>query len=99
MDVNRFTLTFCPIHDYIFDDYKEDDFIDKLIATAEAELGYLEKKSNKNLDDKTANAGSNNYTKYNRDLKAWTGVGSISAQWCQAFVDWVFITAFGLEAA
>ena len=67
MDVNRFTLTFCPIHDYIFDDYKEDNFmkaIDKLIATAEAELGYLEKKSNKNLDDKTANAGSSNYTKY-----------------------------------
>ena len=27
--------------------------IDKLIATAEAELGYLEKKSNKDLDDKT----------------------------------------------
>jgi hypothetical protein len=24
MDVNRFTLTFCPIHDYVFDDYKED---------------------------------------------------------------------------
>ena len=37
MDVNRFTLTFCPIHDYIFDDYKEDNYmkaIDKLIATA-----------------------------------------------------------------
>lgn len=73
--------------------------IDKLIATAEAELSYLEKKSNKDLDDKTSNAGSSNYTKYNRDLKAWTGVGSISAQWCQAFVDWVFITAFGLEGA
>ena len=53
--------------------------VDKLISTAEAELGYLEKKSNKDLDNKTANAGSANYTKYNRDLKAWTGVGSISA--------------------
>lgn len=73
--------------------------IDRLIVTAENELGYLEKKSNKNLDDKTANAGSNNYTKYNRDLKAWTGVGSIDAQWCQAFVDWLFIEAFGVEAA
>ncbi len=73
--------------------------VDKLISTAEAELGYLEKKSNKDLDNKTANAGSANYTKYNRDLKAWTGVGSISAQWCQAFVDWVFIKAFGLETA
>ena len=73
--------------------------IDKLIAVAEAEIGYLEKKSNKDLDSKTANAGSANYTKYNRDLKKWTGVGSLNAQWCQAFVDWVFITAFGLEGA
>lgn len=73
--------------------------VDKLIAVAEAELGYLEKKSNKDLDDKTANAGDKNYTKYNRDLKEWTGVGSVSYQWCQAFVDWCFITAFGLADA
>ena len=73
--------------------------IEKLISVAEAEIGYLEKKSNKDLDDKTANAGSNNYTKYNRDLKAWTSVGSIDAQWCQAFVDWCFIAAFGVDAA
>ena len=72
---------------------------DKLIRVAEKEIGYLEKKSNKDLDDKTKNAGSNNYTKYNRDLKEWTGVGYINAQWCQAFVDWCFITAFGLEDA
>lgn len=72
---------------------------ERLIAVAEKELGYLEKKSNKDLDDKTANAGSNNYTKYNRDLKAWTGVGYLNAQWCQAFVDWVFITCFGVELA
>ena len=72
---------------------------EKLIRTAEAELGYLEKKSNKSLDDKTANAGGGNYTKYNRDLRAWAKVGSLNAQWCQAFVDWCFITAFGLEGA
>ena len=69
--------------------------IDKLIRVAEDQVGYLEKKSNKDLDDKTKNAGSNNYTKYNRDLLEWTGVGSINAQWCQAFVDWCFIEAFG----
>lgn len=73
--------------------------VDKLIAVAEDQIGYLEKKSNKDLDSKTANAGSNNYTKYNRDLKAWTGVGYINAQWCQAFVDWCFIRAFGVEDA
>ncbi len=73
--------------------------VDKLISTAEAEVGYREKRSNSQLDDKTGNAGSGNYTKYNRDLKAWTGVGSLNAQWCQAFVDWCFIKAFGVEGA
>ncbi len=73
--------------------------IDRLIAVAEGELGYLEKKSNKDLDDKTANAGSANYTKYNRDMKAWVGSAGLSDQWCQNFVDWVFVVAFGLELA
>jgi len=73
--------------------------IDRLIAVAEGELGYLEKKSNKDLDDKTANAGSANYTKYNRDMKAWAGSAGLSDQWCQNFVDWVFVVAFGLELA
>ena len=40
--------------------------IERLIATAMAEEGYLEKASNSQLDSKTANAGSNNYTKYAR---------------------------------
>lgn len=43
--------------------------IDKLIQTADNEVGYLEKSSNSQLDDKTANAGMNNYTKYWRDIK------------------------------
>lgn len=73
--------------------------VDRVIAVAEGELGYLEKKSNSHLDDKTANAGSNNYTKYNRDMKAWAGSAGLSDQWCQNFVDWVFVTAFGLEDA
>lgn len=73
--------------------------IDKLIDVALSQVGYLEKKSSRDLDDKTANAGSGNYTKYNRDLKAWTGVGYINAQWCQAFVDWCFIVAFGEDGA
>lgn len=70
--------------------------IDRLIRIAEAQVDYLEKRSNKDLDKKTANAGSANYTKYNRNLKKWMGVGSIDTQWCQAFVDWCFIEAFGI---
>ena len=37
--------------------------INKLIQIAKNEVGYLEKKSNAQLDSKTGNAGSNNYTK------------------------------------
>lgn len=73
--------------------------IDRLITTAEAEIGYLEKKSNKDLDSKTNNAGSANYTKYNRDMKAWAKSAGINDQWCQNFVDWCFVSAFGLEIA
>ena len=32
------------------------------------EEGYLEKRTNANLDSKTDNAGYNNWTKYARDL-------------------------------
>ena len=62
-----------------------------LIKIAEAELGYLEKASNKDLDSKTANAGSNNYTKYSRDL-AKAGFFNNSKQgyaWCAVFVTWL----------
>ena len=44
------------------------NYASKVIEVALAEVGYLEKKSNKNLDSKTANAGSANYTKYGRDM-------------------------------
>ena len=39
-----------------------------VLKIAEAEVGYLEKKSAANLYDKTANAGRNNYTKYANDF-------------------------------
>ena len=41
-----------------------------LSVSEEAEVGYLEKANNKNLDGKTENAGDKNYTKYARDLDA-----------------------------
>lgn len=69
--------------------------IDLILETAKKELGYLQKKSNSNLDDKTANAGYNNYTKYWRDIKS-----SFQGQpWCAAFVSWVFMKALGLDRA
>ena len=71
------------------------DAINKLIMIAKNEIGYLEKKNNSQLDSKTANAGSNNYTKYWRDIKP-----SYQGQpWCAAFVSWCFMKAFGQEKA
>ena len=69
--------------------------INKLIAIAKAEVGYLEKRNNASLNDKTANAGSNNYTKYWRDI-----MPSYQGQpWCACFVTWVFVQAFGQAMA
>lgn len=82
-----------------YKDYKEvstvDKNIERLILIAKNEIGYLEKKSNSQLDDKTANAGSNNYTKYWRDIKP-----SYQGQpWCAAFISWCFMKAFGQDMA
>ena len=43
--------------------------ITKLINRALTWDGYLEKKSNRDLDDFTANAGNKNYTCFARDYK------------------------------
>ena len=73
---------------------------DKLIEIALAEVGYLEKKSKDNLDSKTANAGSNNYTKYARDMMKYNaGIYVNGYAWCDTFVDWCFTKAFGAEQA
>ena len=74
-----------------------------VIAVAEKEVGYLEKKSNSNLDSKTGNAGYNNYTKYARDFDTkypdfYNGRKNGFA-WCDIFVDWCFVSAFGVSTA
>lgn len=56
----------------------------KIVNTALKEVGYKEKKSNKDLDSKTANAGKNGYTKYGK----W--YGKVKSEWCVIFVCWVF---------
>lgn len=73
----------------------------KVINIALAEDGYLEKASNSQLDSKTANAGKNNYTKYARDLDS---IGFYNGRknghdWCDVFVDWCFVQAYGKDAA
>lgn len=74
----------------------------KVIALAMSEVGSLEKKSNDQLDDKTANAGSANFTKYARDLDAIGDFYNGKKQgyaWCDVFVDWLMVKCFGVEAA
>lgn len=74
---------------------------ERLVAVARAEIGYIEKATNDRLDEKLANPGKNNWTKYARDLD---GLGCIyngrknGYDWCDVFVDWCFVTAFGIGA-
>lgn len=64
----------------------------RLISIAKAEIGYLEKASDKGLDSKTANAGSRNYTKYGQ----WYGLNG--QPWCAIFVSWCFDRLTGSKA-
>ena len=74
--------------------------VDKVIKVEEAEVGYMEKASPKDLDDKTKNAGYNNYTKFGRDLVEWVGAPFADGySWCEAFQMWSFIKAFGKATA
>lgn len=89
---------------------REDDMtpIARLIEIEAAEAGYLEKRDStaKYLDSKTANAGTDNYTKYWRDINNWGlfkyspgWAGGSAWYWCAAFQYWSFVKAFGEDAA
>lgn len=73
--------------------------LQKVIDIALAEVGYLEKQSNSMLDDKTANAGKANYTKYAKELyeAGYYNGNKNGYAWCDVFVDWCFYKAFGKE--
>ena len=62
----------------------------KLIEIAESEIGYHEKASNSNLDNKTANSGKGNYTKYGRDLfnAGFFNGNKNGFDWCAQFPTW-----------
>lgn len=73
-----------------------------VIEIAKAEVGYYEKASNKDLDSKTANKGAGNWTKYARDLDAYTDFYNGAKNgfaWCDVFNDWCHYKAFGAEVA
>lgn len=60
------------------------DYASIVVNKALSMVGYLEKKSNKDLYDKTANAGSNNYTMF----AEWYDEGLQGCAWCAMFVSW-----------
>lgn len=69
----------------------------EMLRIAAAEVGYKEKASNYQLDDKTANAGDGNWTKYARDLaeaKFFNG-NKNGHDWCTTFVAWCAWVACG----
>lgn len=74
--------------------------INHVLNIAKSEVGYREKASNTQLDDKFGAAGSGNWTKYARDLDAlgnfYNGAKNGYA-WCDVFIDWLFVKAFGEE--
>lgn len=59
-----------------------DTEVPRIVRVAETQVGYLEKETNSNLENFTANAGDGNYTKYG----AWYGHNG--AYWCAMFVSW-----------
>lgn len=77
-------------------------YVEKVIEIAKAEVGYLEKVSNSNLDSKTLNAGNGNYTKYARDLDNISGFYNGKKNgypWCDVFVDYCMVKAYGVDNA
>jgi hypothetical protein len=74
---------------------------EKVVAIALSQVGYQEKETNAHLDYDSLNAGDENYTKYARDLDKinfYNGKKNGFA-WCDVFVDWCFVTAYGERAA
>lgn len=80
----------------------------KVIDIALAEVGYLEKSAAAYKADplivfeKTAGAGYDNYTKYAYELdriSGWYNGKKNGYAWCNVFVDWCLIQAYGAEKA
>lgn len=74
--------------------------VQRVLATARSENGYLEKATNAQLEDKTANAGYNNWNKFAAfldDLEVVYNGKKNGYAWCDCFVDYCFIYTFGLE--
>ena len=77
--------------------------IEKVSAWFREQVGYREKRTNAQLEDKTANAGNNNWNKYadyiDKNYPAFYNGRKNGYSWCDIFVDCGFIQVFGYENA
>ena len=75
----------------------------KVIDWALGEVGYHEKATNAQLDDKTANSGDGNWNKYSAYLDGIKGFYNSQHKngyaWCDCFVDAGFVICYGRAAA
>lgn len=71
----------------------------KVINVAKKFDGYLEKASNKDLDDPKKNAGMNNFTCFGRDYDAIMGTKLNGQAWCAMYLCMMFVLAYGVAAA
>lgn len=77
----------------------KDFSVQPIISWAEDERNYTEKDSLIDLDNKTKNAGNDNYTKYSQEVDA-LGVFSAQVQgqpWCATWVTDGFINTYGVD--
>ena len=76
-------------------------YASEAIKIAESELGYLEKRSNSQLDHKTKNAGRGNFTKFARDLYAagFFNGNKNGYPWCAVFFVWIIWKLCGEDTA
>lgn len=76
---------------------------DKIINLAKSQVGYTEKKTNNNILDFTANAGSANWNKYaafiDEKYPEFYNGRKNGYDWCDIFVDYLFLYCFGLKDA
>lgn len=73
--------------------------MEKVFKELEKWIGYLEKKSNKDLEHKTKNAGNKNYTIFAKLYKDYTGANLQAQAWCAMLISVCFVLAYGLEIA
>ena len=74
----------------------------KMVTLALSEVGYHEKASNAFLEDKYANAGSGNWTKYGAHLdsiEGWYNGKKNGYEWCNQFTDDMCVIAYGVKYA